>query len=137
MAWFCNLGKVLLSEELTFQGRAVPEEGQAKGEQRLGITKITRIRLFGRWFPALFWARIMDEIRLLVGVDRMVSVRSFRTPRGVILTDIDIAGELDIDKRLDLEKKVLEVMEQSKVNPRRFLKIEVRERPATLAVSQD
>ncbi|ABU81190.1 hypothetical protein [Ignicoccus hospitalis] len=126
-----------MSSGLTFQGRAVPEEGQASGEQRLGITKITRIRLFGRWFPALFWARLLDEIRILVGDDRLVSIRSFRTPRGVILTDVDIAGELDPDTRLELEKKVLEVMDETKVNPRRFLKIEVRERPATLAVSQD
>ncbi len=115
----------------------MPEEGQASGEQRLGITKITRIRLFGRWFPALFWAKVMDEIRLMLGDERLVSVRSFRTPRGVILTDIDIAGEVDPDKRFELERKILEIMEEAKVNPRRFLKIEVRERPATLAVSQD
>ena len=126
-----------MSSGLTFQGRPVPEEGQASGEQRLGITKITRIRLFGRWFPALFWAKLLDEIRLMLGDDRLVSIRSFRTPRGVILTDIDIAGEVDPDKRFELERKVLEIMEEAKVNPRRFLKIEVRERPATLMVSQD
>jgi hypothetical protein len=120
-----------------YQGRQVPEEAQQQGEQRLGITKITRIRLFGRWFPALFWAKALDEIRLIVGDKTLISIRSFRTPRGVILTDIDIAGELDPDKIAEIEKKILEILEEAGVNPRRFLKIEIRERPATLLVSQD
>ncbi len=126
-----------MSTGLTYQGRQVPEEAQQSGEQRLGITKITRIRLFGRWFPALFWAKVMEEIKNIAGEKNLVSVRSFRTPRGVILTDIDIAGELDPEKIRELEKRVELAMVESDVNPRRFLKIEVRERPAALLVSQD
>ena len=126
-----------MNDALTFQGRPVPEEGQQQSEQRYGITRITRIRLFGRWFPAQFWLKLMDSIVEVTEEDKLVSVRSFRTPRGVILTDIDIAGELDASRIRKLEDLVIKAMEESKVNVRRFLKIEVRERPSTLFVSQD
>jgi len=126
-----------MTDTLTFQGRPVPEEGQQQNEQRYGITKVTRIRLFGRWFPALFWTKLMDSIREITEDDRLVTVRSFRTPRGVILTDVDIAGELDVGKMRKLEDLVIKAMEESNVNVRRFLKIEIRERPSALFVSQD
>ena len=126
-----------MSEQLTFQGRPVPEEGQHQNEQRYGITKITRIRLFGRWFPALFWEKLMLAIREITDDERLVNVRSFRTPRGVVLTDVDIAGELEVSKIRRLEEEVIKAMEASNVNLRRFLKIEVRERPSALFVSQD
>ncbi|ALU12546.1 hypothetical protein EYM_05040 [Ignicoccus islandicus DSM 13165] len=120
----------------TYQGRSVPEEGQLQGEQRYGITKVTRIRLFGRWFPSGFWRDVMAAISEITD-NQLVSVRSFRTPRGVILTDIDIAGELSADKIRKLEDGVIKAMESNDVNVRRFLKIEIRERPASLFVSQD
>ncbi|UXD22140.1 hypothetical protein IPA_02065 [Ignicoccus pacificus DSM 13166] len=126
-----------MADQLTFQGRPVPEEGQQQNEQKYGITKITRIRLFGRWFPALFWEKLMLAIREITEDERLVSVRSFRTPRGVVLTDVDIAGELDPAKMRKLEDEVIKAMELSKVNVRRFLKIEIRERPSALFVSQD
>ncbi len=126
-----------MSAGLTFQGRPVPDEGQQQKEQMFGITKVTRIRFFGRWFPLSFWSKLMDLLKEFVEDERLISIRSFRTPRGVILTDVDIAGELDVQKRTKLEARIITMMEEVNVNPRRFLKIEVRERPATLLVSQD
>ncbi len=120
----------------TYQGRTVPEEAQVQGEQRYGITKITRIRLFGRWFPSKFWRDVMNIIADITE-NQLVAVRSFRTPRGVILTDIDIAEELSPEKIRKLEDEIIKAMENNDVNVRRFLKIEIRERPASLFVMQD
>lgn len=92
--------------------------------------------MFGRWFPSGFWRDVMAAISEITD-NQLVSVRSFRTPRGVILTDIDIAGELSADKIRKLEDGVIKAMESNDVNVRRFLKIEIRERPASLFVSQD
>ena len=129
-------GTTALASAPTYQGRSVPEEARLQGEQRYGITKITRIRLFGRWFPSGFWKEVMETISEVTD-NQLVSVRSFRTPRGVILTDIDIAEELSPDKIRKLEDGVIRAMENNDVNVRRFLKIEIRERPASLFVSQD
>ena len=122
---------------LTFQGRPVPEEGQQQNETAYGITKITRIRFFGRWMPVAFWEELMHTLSGVLDGKRLITVRSFRTPKGIILTDIDIAGELDHNRIRKLEDEIIKSMERSGVNVRRFLKIEIRERPSSLFVSQD